>query len=520
MKRIKLLTFLAVAPVVAFGLAGEALAQVPSLVTQQLRLSSGGATPNYVQLRAITGAAASNDYYQLDQAPAPVAGQNYSLWLNDQNQIVRSNAFGSAQSHYLLQVNATGNGLQWVDPASLTTLNGDIVGPVDSTLVNVGHPGLDNRLIQGINDATGYDGTSLIHIDRGGTNSNATPTAGAVAYGDGTKYMFTAAGTNRQVLISQGAGAPIWSDIVGGIFDVRNGLSKIGDSVIEWGGALVHATTIDQAGFDVTFSSASNANLTLGNGAATYNINMDPGTNGFITLNNISSDTSAHRIVALDATGHVHTRDISSLVTADNGLIATGDNNVSLGAPATGGAPLLTNRFVSLNGQTLNIEGNTGTMNIGTGGDVALNVNTGTSGTMTLQGNTLNSTANFNNFAYVDSSNNQVHRAMTSAMTQNNTPTNYVGIDANGNIVKSQSPTTGYFRGQIAGTGTFTYTSPTMNIQPGASITVSVENHTGVTGAVAVQVTSVTTGATGTFSVESSENIQNGSFINYVVINP
>jgi hypothetical protein len=47
-------------------------------------------------------------------------------------------------------------------------------------------------------------------IANGGTNGSATPTAGAVAYGTGTAYAFTAAGTAGQVLTSAGAGVPTW----------------------------------------------------------------------------------------------------------------------------------------------------------------------------------------------------------------------------------------------------------------------------------------------------------------------
>jgi len=50
-------------------------------------------------------------------------------------------------------------------------------------------------------------------IARGGTNSTATPTAGAVAYGTGSAYAFSAAGTASQVLISGGTGSPTWSNI-------------------------------------------------------------------------------------------------------------------------------------------------------------------------------------------------------------------------------------------------------------------------------------------------------------------
>ncbi|MFZ5425328.1 MAG: MerR family DNA-binding transcriptional regulator, partial [Patescibacteria group bacterium] len=54
-------------------------------------------------------------------------------------------------------------------------------------------------------------------IARGGTNSTATPTAGAIAYGTGTAYNFSSAGTSGQLLQSNGTGAPTWvnSDTVG-----------------------------------------------------------------------------------------------------------------------------------------------------------------------------------------------------------------------------------------------------------------------------------------------------------------
>jgi len=56
---------------------------------------------------------------------------------------------------------------------------------------------------------TGVTGT--LPIANGGTNSTTTPVAGAVPYGTGTAYAFTAAGTAGQVLTSNGAGAPTWS---------------------------------------------------------------------------------------------------------------------------------------------------------------------------------------------------------------------------------------------------------------------------------------------------------------------
>ena len=63
---------------------------------------------------------------------------------------------------------------------------------------------------------TGVTGT--LPIANGGTNSTATPTAGGAAYGTGSAFAFTAAGTAGQVLTSAGSSAPTWSGISGGTF--------------------------------------------------------------------------------------------------------------------------------------------------------------------------------------------------------------------------------------------------------------------------------------------------------------
>ena len=51
---------------------------------------------------------------------------------------------------------------------------------------------------------------ATVAINRGGTNGTASPTAGGAAYGTGTAYAFTAAGTSGQVLTSNGSSAPTW----------------------------------------------------------------------------------------------------------------------------------------------------------------------------------------------------------------------------------------------------------------------------------------------------------------------
>jgi hypothetical protein len=70
--------------------------------------------------------------------------------------------------------------------------------------------------LSGVSLTTQVSGT--LPVANGGTNATATPTAGAVAYGTGTAYAFTGAGTAGQVLVSTGASAPAFSGIDGGTF--------------------------------------------------------------------------------------------------------------------------------------------------------------------------------------------------------------------------------------------------------------------------------------------------------------
>jgi len=222
----------------------------------------------------------------------------------------------------------------------------------------------------------------------------------------------------------------------------------------------------------------------------------------------------------------VWTRSLSSLVAANQGLIVNntanpGTTTVQLGDTVDGSSPINTTRFITMTGATpsLTYDG-TGTLNFGTAGNLAVNINTKASD-MTIQGSNLDN-ANASNFMWVDTVTNVVHRAKTNSLGRDNSAVDFVAIDhTTGNIVRAISPTAGIFRGQIAGTGVFQYTSPAIpSILAGASITCTIENHSGVLGAVLVQVTTITTGVNGTFQVETSDNIPAGSFINYVVMNP
>jgi hypothetical protein len=59
---------------------------------------------------------------------------------------------------------------------------------------------------------TQFSLTTPVAINLGGTNGTATPTAGAIAYGTGTAYAFSSAGSASQVLLSGGSGVPTWTN--------------------------------------------------------------------------------------------------------------------------------------------------------------------------------------------------------------------------------------------------------------------------------------------------------------------
>ena len=91
-------------------------------------------------------------------------------------------------------------------------------------------------------------------VARGGTNGSATPTNGAVAYGTGTAYAFSAAGTSGQVLTSAGAASPTWTS--------QSGLSV---------GSATTATNVSGgAAGSLVYQTGAGATSTLALGTSTY----------------------------------------------------------------------------------------------------------------------------------------------------------------------------------------------------------------------------------------------------------
>ena len=162
-------------------------------------------------------------------------------------------------------------------------------------------------------------------IANGGTNGSAAPTAGAVAYGTGTAYAFTAAGTAGQVLTSNGAGVPTWTTNAGG--DVTGPASSTDNAIARFDGVtgkLIQnsVVTINDTGATTgvtTFAAstsvttpivqASNsAGLSLKNASGTTQMSVGAGGGDNMSINVSTNLNGANAQIDISptGTGHVH----------------------------------------------------------------------------------------------------------------------------------------------------------------------------------------------------------------------
>ena len=118
--------------------------------------------------------------------------------------------------------------------------------------------------------------TNDLAIAYGGTNSSATPTAGAVPYGTGTAYAFSAAGTAGQVLTSQGAGTPTWTTPTTGTVTSVTGTAPVVSSGGNTPAISMPAATTSVSGYLTstdwtTFNSKGSGSVTSVSGTGTVN---------------------------------------------------------------------------------------------------------------------------------------------------------------------------------------------------------------------------------------------------------
>ena len=119
--------------------------------------------------------------------------------------------------------------------------------------------------------------SGVLPIANGGTNGTATPTAGAVAYGSGTAYAFTAAGTTNQALLSAGAGTPTWNTLTSGTSILYGDGSGLFSNVTIGSGVSFVGGTLSATGLGGTVTAVTGTLPVLSSGGTTPDISLASG---------------------------------------------------------------------------------------------------------------------------------------------------------------------------------------------------------------------------------------------------
>ncbi|MCL4374509.1 hypothetical protein M1523_01470 [Patescibacteria group bacterium] len=187
----------------------------------------------------------------------------------------------------------------WNTPGALTKTDDTNV-----TLTLGGSP--TTALVNAASITVGWSGQ--LAIARGGTNSTATPTAGGVAYGTGTAYAFTGAGTSGQFLISNGASAPSWT-------------STVPATSMKWN-ALTNPD--------------GNLSLSMGAYTSTFTYNAATSTNNLFNLTDTASNTGTGYLLNVTTASsstlhplHVSAAGTEALMVDTNGYVGIGTTSAS-----------------------------------------------------------------------------------------------------------------------------------------------------------------------------------------------
>ena len=283
-------------------------------------------------------------------------GTGYTLnTLTPSSGITVTNALGTitiANSGVLSNVAGTG--------ISVSSATGDV------TISNTGVLSFSGGAT-GLTPATATTGAvtlaGTLAIANGGTNGSATPTAYGVAYGTGTAYAFTAAGTTGQILTATTGGAPTWAapatsgtvtsvSFTGGLITVATPTSTPALTVTGTSGGVVYFSSASTWASSATLT--ANA-LVVGGGAGVAPSTITTGT-GVVTALGVNTGSAGAFVV-----------NGGDLGTPSAGTVTNLTGTASININGTVGATTTnTGAFTSLTYSTT-LTGGTGIVNLGSG---------------------------------------------------------------------------------------------------------------------------------------------------------
>ena len=233
--------------------AGTALSKL-GIGAASTILTSSGTAPQWTTPSSISVGTATN-----------VAG-------GSANRIVYNTAAGT--TNFIVAPTIANTFLEWSGSAFQWSTNP--LGTVTSVDVSGGTTGLT---FSGgpITTSGTITMAGTLAIANGGTNGTATPTAGAIAYGTGTAYAFTSAGSAGQVLTSGGAGVPTWTTATS-----ANTASAIvqRDASGNFSAGTITATLSGNASTATTATNATNTTITANSTNATNYLTFVSATSG------------------------------------------------------------------------------------------------------------------------------------------------------------------------------------------------------------------------------------------------
>jgi len=131
--------------------------------------------------------------------------------------------------------------------------------------------------------------SGVLPIANGGTNGSATPTSFGVAYGTGTAYAFTAAGTAKQALLANTGSAPTWSTLTTGASILYGDNAGGFNNVTIGTGVSFAGGTLSATGSGGTVTSVTGTAPVVSSGGTTPAISMPAATtsiDGYLSSTN------------------------------------------------------------------------------------------------------------------------------------------------------------------------------------------------------------------------------------------